>query len=161
MMDDKLVYDFFLGLPKDSAKLLIYDILDFDENQIEYNHNFIQWIFPTKEKSQVNDKAPQISEKFEKLFLNNETVQENFCKSCKMFLNFIGFDCSCNKGDNVITNIKNKKKYYDLPSHNFLRITRVLNSLRQIGNGSCSKKLFAELEKIRNENRECKKFSVI
>jgi hypothetical protein len=70
-----------------------------------------------------------------------------------MFLNFIGFDC-CNKNGNVITDIKNKKRYYDLPIHNLLRITRVLNSLNQIGKESCSKKLFIQLGKIRNENPE-------
>jgi len=155
MLDDELLYHFFLGLsegPQDEEKkLLIDDILKFDENKIENNHNFIQWIFPTKEESNYNPDARQISDRFKDLFLSSETAQENFCKSCKMFLNFIGFDCY-NKDDNVITNIKSKKKYYDLPTHNLLRITRVLNSLNQIGKESCSKKLFAQLKKIRDEN---------
>lgn len=151
MVNNKIVYQFFLGLSPDSRGRLIGDILEFDESEIENNHDFIQWIFPTKEASQYNYSAPQISEMFKDLFLNNEIAQENFCESCRMFLNFIGFDC-CNKKDNIITNIKNKKKYYDLPTHNLLRITRVLNSLNQIGKKSCSKKLFIQLEKIRNEN---------
>jgi hypothetical protein len=129
------------------------DILEFDEGEIEDNHDFIQWIFPTKELSQYNYNAPQISEKFKNLLLSNEIVQDNFCKSCRMFLNFIGFDC-CGKEDNIIAGIKNKRKYFDLPTHNLLRITRVLNSLNQIGKESCSKKLFAELDRIRNENPE-------
>jgi hypothetical protein len=155
MVDDELLYRFFLGLaegPQDKeGKLLISDILKFDENKIENKHNFIQWIFPTKEESECNPDARQISDRFKDLFLSNETAQENFCKSCKMFLNFVGFDCR-NKDDNVITDIKSKKKYYDLPTHNLRRITRVLNSFNQIGKESCSRKLFAQLKKIRDEN---------
>ncbi len=35
--------------------------------------------------------------------------------------------------------------FYELPSHNLLRITRMLNSLNQVGNIECSRKLYKSI----------------
>lgn len=148
--NDKLVYDFFLELSTDAVGRRLSDILNFSEREIEEKHDFIQWIFPTKEASQFNYNAPVISGNFKYMFSENKIVQDNFCKSCMMFLNFIAIDCD--KEKEIITEIKEKKKYYDLPRHNLLRITRMLNSLNQIGKNECSKRIFKQLEKIYNDN---------
>lgn len=40
------------------------DILQFNHEQIEYNHDFIQWILPTIDKSRFHPDAPTIDKNF-------------------------------------------------------------------------------------------------
>jgi hypothetical protein len=141
---DKLVIDFFCGVSKDSAGRTIEHILNFDEFDIENYHDFIQWIFPTAEKSLYNSNAPIISDNFKNILSVNPVAVCNFCKTCRLFIGFIGFDCE----GNTIKIKENSTMFYDRPQHNLLRITRVLNSLNQLGKTSCSKKLFSALENI-------------
>ena len=117
-------------------------ILQFSEEQIEYNHDFIQWIFPTIEKSRFNSDAPTLEENFSERFQKDELAKSNYCKSCQLYLNYIGFRCEQGK----IESIK-PGRIYELPSHNYLRITRMLNSLNQVGNNTCSANLYQALMK--------------
>ncbi|WP_251623907.1 hypothetical protein [Odoribacter lunatus] len=65
--NDKLIR-FFKNEATDSAGRTLKDILLFNDDEIEYCHNFIQWIFPTQMKSQHNNDAPIIDSDFKKLF---------------------------------------------------------------------------------------------
>jgi hypothetical protein len=141
---DKLLIDFLCNKSKDCAGRTIEQILKFDENDIENYHDFIQWIFPTEERSLYNPNAPIISNSFKKLLSTNSVAENNFCKTCKLFINFLGFECD----ENTIETKKNAIMFYDRPQHNLLRITRVLNSLNQLGKTSCSQELFSLLEDI-------------
>jgi hypothetical protein len=143
MNDDKLVLDFFLGVGYDSSNRSINDVLAFDEHNIESHHDFIQWIFPTKERSAYNQGAPIISGDFRNILFKSNVAQDNFCKTCKMFLSFCGFNCS----KSTITDTQAyEKTVFVRPSHNLLRITRVLNSLNQTGHENCSEYIFSQLE---------------
>ena len=119
------------------------DILQFDENEIEYEHDFIQWIFPTIEKSRFNSDAPVIDKSFSERFQKDELAKSNYCKSCQLYLNYIGFCCD---GQGKIKSIK-PGRIYELPFHNYLRVTRMLNSLNQVGNNTCSANLYQALMK--------------
>ena len=109
--------NYFRNEQSDNRACYHKDILQFDENEIEYEHDFIQWIFPTIEKSRFNSDAP--------------------------VLNYIGFCCD---GQGKIKSIK-PGRIYELPFHNYLRITRMLNSLNQVGNNTCSANLYQALMK--------------
>jgi len=147
MNQDKIICNFFLGLSFDSNGRSIQDILNFNEYELENTHDFIQWVFPTNEKSRYNSNAPIISKNFKDLFLKNKTAQFNFCKTCQHFLNFLGLECL--KPSSAIFVNKSRITFIDKPKHNLLRITRVLNSLNQIGKEDCSKMIFFQLEKAR------------
>jgi hypothetical protein len=147
---DKLLVDFFCGNSRDSAGRTIEQILEFDENDIENYHDFIQWIFPTSEESSYNSNAPIISNNFKNILSSNNVATCNFCRTCRMFIDFIGFEC---KDDTIVAKEK-ATMFYDRPQHNLLRITRVLNSLNQLGKISCSQKLFLILENIYNKHTD-------
>ncbi len=149
MNHDELIVNFFLGFSLDSNGRSIQDILDFNEHELENTHDFIQWIFPTNEKSGYNHNAPLLSGNFKDMFLANTTAQVNFCKTCLHFLNFIGLDCV--KLNSAILNNQRHSSFIDKPKHNLLRITRVLNSLNQIGKENCSKMIFSQLEKVKTD----------
>lgn len=122
---------------------MLGDILKYTPEQIESKHDFIQWIFPTIEKSRFNRNAPVINGEFKREFKKDELAKQNFCKSCQLYLNYIGFHCI----DREIQINSSGNKFYELPFHNQLRITRVLNSLTQIGNTQCSANLYNALLK--------------
>ena len=147
MNDDKFDINFFLGLALDSNRRSIHKILAFNEQEIENTHDFIQYIFPTIEKSNYNPNAPLISENLRRLFSENEVAQENFCKTCRLFLHFCGFRCA--KSTELFVP-KLGGSFLSRPGHNLLRITRVLNSLNQIGKESCSRKIFSQIEAFNN-----------
>lgn len=147
MNDDRFVINFFLGMALDSKKRSINDILAFNDQQIENTHDFIQYIFPTIERSNYNPNAPLISKNLKQLFSENELVQENFCKTCQLFLHFCGFMCA-KSTELFAPNFG--ESFLSRPGHNLLRITRVLNSLNQIGKESCSHEIFLQIEKFNN-----------
>ena len=134
---------FFRNEQPDNRDRYHKDILLFTNEEIEYEHNFIQWIFPTIEKSRFNSDAPVIDESFSERFQKDELAKSNYCKSCQLYLNYIGFCCD---GQGKIKSIK-PKRIYELPSHNYLRITRMLNSLNQVENNTCSANLYQALMK--------------
>lgn len=133
---------FFRNEQPDNRDRYHKDILQFGKNEIEYKHDFIQWIFPTIEKSQFHPEAPTFEENFSERFQKDELAKSNYCRSCQMYLNYIGFRCVQGK----IECIK-QGQIYELPSHNYLRITRMLNSLNQVGNNTCSVNLYQALMK--------------
>ncbi len=134
---------FFRNEQADVEGRMLYDILQYTSVDLEFYHDFIQWIFPTIEKSAFNVYAPVIDETFKEEFQNDKLAKQNFCKSCQLYLSYIGFQCN---RDNIICN-PNPYIFDELPAHNLLRITRVLSSLNQVGNTSCSSQLYKALMK--------------
>jgi len=143
MNNDELVLNFFQGTGSDSSQRTINDILAFNESDIESVHNFIQWVFPTSEISAYNPNAPTISNNFKHMLSEHKDAQKNFCQTCLLFLDFFGFECpKTNK--NKLPSYKNT--FLSRPRHNLLRITRVLNSLNQVGKESCSMDIFSQIK---------------
>lgn len=139
---------FFKNEETDSKWRYHQNILQFTDEQIEYNHDFIQWIFPTIEKSQFHPDSPTIDKRFKERFQKDELAKYNYCKSCQLYLNYIGFHCE----NGNIQCIKSGR-IYELPFHNQLRITRMLNSLNQVGNNQCSVNVYQALMKeIRSDS---------
>lgn len=132
---------FFRNECADTKGRMLYDILQFTPTQIEDIHDFIQWIFPTVEASRFNRDAPVIDDEFKKRFQEDEVAKCNYCKSCKLYLNYIGLDCI----DGNIHLIPDGNSICELPIHNTLRVTRVLNSLYQVGNTSCSLNVYKSI----------------
>ena len=128
---------FFKNELPDSKGRYHKDILQFNHEQIEYNHDFIQWILPTIDKSQFHPEAPTIDGHFKEQLQHDDLAKSNYCKTCQLYLNYIGFHCNKRRIQCQITG-----RLYELPFHNQLRITRMLNSLNQVGNNQCSTNLY-------------------
>lgn len=140
--NDAEVLAFFEGKSPDAEGRMHQEIMEFDSTKLEVHHDYIQWIFPTMGRSAYNPNAPVITDNFTKLFQNSALAKANYCKSCQLYLNYMG--CQCING--VISDHPcSDKRFYRLPYHNLLRITRVLFSLRQVGNVQCSKALYEYL----------------
>lgn len=151
-IDPKHLLRFFRNEAADTENRKHDEILAVSEEQLEEVHDYIQWIFPTVTKSDYNNSAPVVTSEFQALFAMDKLAQCNYCKSCRKFLRYIGFDCA----NGVIEPIDTSNKFYTLPWHNLLRITRVLESLRVTGHKDCSARLFDLLIKEVENNPDAR-----
>ena len=98
----------------------------------EGGHDYIQWVFPTQQPSNFNPDAPLLSEDDIKIFKADPELQERLELSFARFLAFVGLkyeNGEVKKADDFET----KRAVWRTANHNWLRITRVLTSLRLLG----------------------------
>ena len=104
---------FHLNGGKNRSNYSLEDILKFNDKRIEGTHDFIQWVFPTTEKSSAVFYAPKLSDADLVILANSTVMLSNLERTTEWYLDFL---------------LRNSfwKKQYD---HNHLRITRVIKSL--------------------------------
>lgn len=130
------------------------EILEWDDEKLEHTHDYIQWIFPLKVPSQYNDNAPLLSESDMKYFQNSHYLQEKVIETFKLMLTFYGFEIKQNeicKSDAFKTKSLN---WLTPRNHNFLRISRILQSLVLLGHSNYAKMFFEALEDVNAEHSD-------
>jgi hypothetical protein len=129
----------------------------------EMNHDFIQWIFPLKTPSSFNPDAPLLSEEDIETFKKSNHLHNLVLQSFERFLRFVGLEMEL-KGGTPVQNgwasdleVKKGRNWEDRewiwkhPNHNWLRITRVIASLKLLGLDVCSKRLFEYIQQLYND----------
>lgn len=139
--------EFYRGEAKDSEGRSLADFWSFSDDQMESRHDFIQWMFPLEEPSQFNLDAPILTRADRKAFRDEPVLRDNLLKSLDRFLTFLGL---AREADRVVPASDFEKKQWQLtePNHNWLRITRVLASLRLLGLSSQSEAFHQGLESL-------------
>lgn len=122
------IYKFLSGEESDKYGRNIREIWDYDEKLLERSHDYIQRLFPTTEKS-IFENAPVIDPKKDKNKINNKIIKENMKKSLNVMLDFYGFEYK----NTIQPKSDAKFKWISKKNHNYLRITRILTSLRIFG----------------------------
>jgi hypothetical protein len=129
--------------------LTINDMHNFTYEQLEEGHSYIQWMFPTKESSRVNSTAPILRTKDIQYIQNNNTIKQNMKKSIMVFTDFLGLNKDYAEGKYYVKN--SRIELWLTPyNHNYLRITRMLESTILFGFSEDAVLLFQCLSKIRN-----------
>lgn len=100
------------------------EILSYDSNELEYYHDFIQWIFPTTTPSLFNSNAPVINIVELRSSPHYEEARVKIIDSLKLILKHWGIEL---KENELI--IYDETKFRLLNGHNGLRFSRVLQSL--------------------------------
>lgn len=122
------IYKFLSGEEPDKYGRNIKEIWGYDNKLLEKSHNYIQRLFPTTEES-IFEKAPVVDLKTDKKYINNPKIKENMIKSFKLMLNFYGFEYN----DDKIIDKQEQKHWISKGNHNYLRITRIITSLKIFG----------------------------
>jgi Opioid growth factor receptor (OGFr) conserved region len=147
---------FYAGQMPDSEGRRIEDIWSWDYERLEYVHDYIQWLFPLNEPSAFNMKAPILDDQTIQAFKTNPDLRVRLIKSFKLMLKFYGLRCI----DQSKTNIaivrseeysERKVNWIRRGNHNYLRLTRILLSLKTLGLGDHAVALFESLEEIYKE----------
>jgi hypothetical protein len=139
--------NFYRGEGGDSEGRRLHDIWTWDDDELEAVHDFIQWLFPLPEASRFNPDAPLLTEAEIAAFRRDEMLRGNLRKSFVRILAFLGLSVSEQnrvvEGENFAARIPEVWAY---PNHNWLRISRILRSLRLLGLEAESRALYERLK---------------
>lgn len=104
-----------------------YDVL-------ELNHNYIQWLFPTRSKGSSRDWQPlQLHEA--KKIQEDPMAQDRVLRSYKMMLDFFGIEL-LDETKGIVDKAPHWEERFlhlNRSLHNSMRITRILKSLGELG----------------------------
>ena len=125
-MKNKTLYNFLIGKKKNIHGKYIYDIWKYSYEELENKHNFIQWLFPLKEKSFNNIFAPTFNNEFE----ITKEIKQNMLNSLSIMLSFYGFNFDGIKIQKADDFEERKNVYLKKNNHNYKRITRIIKSLK-------------------------------
>ena len=146
MVDSKLV-SFYRGDGRDHRGRSLSDIHEFDFDELEFNHDYIQWLFPLPEPSGANAAAPLLSKEDIAAFVSDESLRRTLLQSFELMLDFYGLELVVAGRDEKIvrrpTFNERSAPWLKDANHNFLRISRILRSLTLLG---CSRYATAFLE---------------
>ncbi|KAI0131829.1 opioid growth factor receptor conserved region-domain-containing protein [Xylariales sp. AK1849] len=141
----KLV-DFYDPVVKgaDGGGRTLEQILQWGDDRLEGQHDYIQTLFPLPEGSVFNYMAPVIDETTYLYFRQHAGLRQNVRRAFERMLAFYGLKVMWEAGGEdeserkvTIVEAENCKRNYDYwvrrIDHNHLRITRILRSLRVLG----------------------------
>ena len=124
---------FYCGSHTDNHGRMLAEILKHDDDWLEACHNYIQWLFPTKEISRVTPDAPILDEETIEAFKTDEVLRNHLRAALIRILAFYGLELTPDriiKGPNWAAR---KSNWFTESTHNSLRITRILKCLYSLG----------------------------
>lgn len=128
---------FFRGGPDDRGRTLD-EILTWNRHRLEYTHDYIQWLFPLRDRSGANPSAPVLTDDDVQAFHTDPALQRDLLRALRLMLNFYGLQLieSPTTPPEVIRRETFKTlapEWLTPGNHNFLRLTRILKSLHTLG----------------------------
>lgn len=128
------IIDFYLGKTPNHKGDRFDHILDWSDDWLEYDHEYIQWLFPNEIPSEIVAEAPVLTKEEARLFQENPELQEKVERALFRFLDFLGMDKRFDKTGKLIIEPLPKADWWSKRfNHTMLRITRILKSLRLVG----------------------------
>lgn len=127
------VRSFLEGTGTDDRGRSFEEIIRQDDHWLEYTHDFIQWLFPIDSPSGVNPNAPVITASAARDLGANAKIAANMRHAFGRMAAFYGFvakDGAIERKSNYSFRVAN---WAARPTHNDLRITRILRSLTLFG----------------------------
>ncbi|SBO12910.1 hypothetical protein VME0621_05081 [Vibrio mediterranei] len=129
---------FHLGMIPDSQGRLIHEIWALDDFWLEYDHKYIQWLFPIDTQTKFNRHAPILTLEDRTTFAQSDKLKAAQLESLELMLGFFGMKMV--DGRIVAAEGLNIKDHIWLKhgGHNHLRISRIIRSLALCGQVSLS-----------------------
>ncbi|XP_067655557.1 opioid growth factor receptor-like protein 1 isoform X2 [Haliotis asinina] len=105
-----------------------------DYDRLESHHGYIQWLFPIRENG-MNFYAQELQLKEAEAIKKNPETCDRVLRSYKMMLNFYGMKLKDDETGELEREKNWRQRYHHLnrSMHNYLRITRILKSLGELG----------------------------
>lgn len=152
------IVDFYLGKIPYKRGYTIDQIWNWNYEQLEDVHDYIQWLFPLTQPSNFNRNAPILTQSDIEQFHNSDKLKSRALTSFKTMLQFYGLQCLENDDSLKITpsdTFKERKlEWLNWGDHNHLRITRILTSLRLMGLENYAIAFFQCLENIYHTEKD-------
>jgi hypothetical protein len=124
--------------------------MNFREGYLEGHHSYIQWLFPTNEPSMFNIDAPILDDMQIAQFRVRTDLRYKMLMAFEKMLDFYGFTYLVDSFQIVPKTVINPDTAHWLcyGDHNYLRITRILKSLKLCGLGYFAHKFYEALTKV-------------
>jgi hypothetical protein len=155
-MTPSRIVAFYSGEAPDDRGRSLQDMQSQSLDQLEYNHDYIQWLFPLPERSGANPRAPLLSAPDIRAFADSAVLRDNLLRSLSVMLRFYGLELVESPGGLEVrpgdTFAQRSEVWLTPYNHNFLRITRILRSLTLLGCAEHAAALFKCLESIYREH---------
>jgi hypothetical protein len=97
---------FFLDAVNDSQDRSFADIIRFNNQQLEYHHDYIQLLFPLPEPSPINPGAPIINSDVRAAFLKHPELRLRLVMALERMLHFYGFALNPNYQRDALLDLK-------------------------------------------------------
>lgn len=124
---------FYSGGHPDHRGRFLADIVRQDDDWLERRHDFIQWLFPLMEPSRVVPDAPTLSLADIEAFQADALLQDHMRVALNRMLRFYGLALANGQVEKGLNWPDRKSNWFIAPTHNSLRITRILKSLVLVG----------------------------
>lgn len=121
------ILDFYRGGEDVKGRTLASMLYWWSDHRWDSDHDFIQWVFPTRTKSAFNHQAPVLTEDDVEAFASSEALQTKVLGSYFRFRKFLALSPHIGKG------FVDDAWWVGPRNHNMLRITRVLDCLTTVG----------------------------
>lgn len=145
----------FLGYGgQDHRQRSLDQALAWDDNMLETTHDYVQWWFPLSDPSAFSSDAPVASgAEFEEL-AGDPRVRAGQERAMHRMLRFYGLNLDAT---GTVSKFDEWSRFSlnwaSTPTHNDLRITRMLKSLCLLGHRTHAEAIFSALEEIIEEER--------
>src|SRR4051812_6039088 len=128
--------EFYSGRGTDFAGRGIDDIWRMSLDELEYNHDYIQWLFPLRKRSGVQPNVPVLDDVTIRAFATGE-LHARLARSAAVMAAFYGFEIV---GEGAAVAVRRSSRFEERRrdwltrgNHNFLRLTRIMKSLAILG----------------------------
>ena len=147
-MNHKLT-EFYLHEKANIDGIWLEEVWCWTNDEWDFEHSFIQWLFPLKNESAFNADAPLLDDETIKLWHCHPLLQDNLRTSYERWLEF----CGVRRLESGLEIVNLKNHVWPDFNHNWLRVTRVLNSLTLLGLGEDAEKFRAMLFKAHEDKK--------
>jgi hypothetical protein len=130
------------------------DILQWDVDRLESTHDYIQWVFPLRERSGVNPSAPVLSTDEIATFRADADLQASLRRAWRVMIDFYGFTLTDADAPRLRRSADHRARtqvWLHRGNHNFLRLTRILKCLRTLGLETEARATFEALSTLAQE----------
>jgi hypothetical protein len=147
--------EFYAGRAPDSRGRRIEDIWAMSFEELEYTHDYIQWLFPLRERSAYQPEAPILDAEAIAAF-DSPDLQARLVRSARVMADFYGFlmthgDASWRLEPGPRFN-ERRVVWLNPGNHNFLRLTRIMRSLATLGLATLSQAWLDALTEVYAEH---------
>ena len=143
--------DFYSGRATDFAGRRIDDIWAMSLEELEYNHDFIQWLFPLRERSGVQPDVPVLDDATVREF-DTPDLRWRLATSARVMAHFYGLEVVDDSHVRRAADFDQRRRVWlTRGNHNFLRHTRIMKSLATLGHEDLARAWLRALASIYDE----------
>lgn len=119
---------------EDSEGRTLAGILGWDDDRLEAIHDYIQWVFPTRQPSGVNPRAPRVTAETTVMFAGRPDLRQELRRALDRMLAFYGLIGRGARIEIDQARFPGRAPAWLHPgNHNHLRLTRIIDSLATLG----------------------------